>query len=263
MVEMQNAIFLDIRDECEQDMRVHFQQLSRQHALINPGAHHGKTSHIYFGTPQVYKLYSTTDPKECVLGLTTMTLTTSLRYLSLLLLSIASSGSGYDLVNPDLQPTYECNPNVDIYSARPQPLNCAVAVAQLPRSRRNVDWHRDPHGQVMYNRPLTSTGDPTSPNHLPHVARVAECRVRVELRPGVQSANLVWSDVSVFALMLVRRCVGDEQTTLYPSRGPGSGGICDLDDVRITVESVRVPRLPEVSESSTGSTLSDRLISSA
>ena len=187
-----------------------------------------------------------------------MTPTTSLHILLVLLLSASNlaTGSRYDLVNPALQPNYICNPdNNDNTVRHPVPLNCALAITQFPDPARGVDWHRNPHGEIVYNRPLTSTGDRNADNHLPRAPTVGGCQVKVELRPGVQSANVVWADLGIFAMMLVRRCVGDER--VRPAReGPGTGGVCEVDGVRITVASVGLPRWSGSESSSSGSTSS-------
>lgn len=176
-----------------------------------------------------------------------MPLTTSLPYLFLLLLSVTNlSGS---VVNPDLRAEYRCNPQNNDH---PIPMSCAIAIIQLPQPRNGVDWHRGHNGEVVYDHPLTSTGDRNSLYHLPYESVVDGCRVKVELRPDVQSANMVWYDVKIYALMLVRRCVGLERMEAG-GEGLGTGGICDLNAVRITVGSVRPHRWVGSSSSSDSS----------
>jgi len=169
-----------------------------------------------------------------------MTLTSLLRYLFLLVLSVTNPTSG-STVNPALRATYRCNPDHnDPTVNHPVPMSCAIAVIQLPEPSRGVHWDHGHNGVIVYHHPLTSTGDPRSPYHLPRQSVASRCRVKVELRPGVQSVDMVWSDIRIFALTLVRRCVGDERIT-PGRRGQGTGGICDLDAVRITVGAVGSP----------------------
>lgn len=182
-----------------------------------------------------------------------MPLTTSPPYLFLLLLSVTKLSGA--VVNPDLRATYRCNPqNNDHTVAHPIPMSCAVAIIQLPEPRNAADWHHGHNGEVVYDHPLTSTGNPHSLYHLPQESVVTGCRVKVELRPDVQSANVVWSDVKLYALTLVRRCVGHERIDAG-SGGLGTGGICDLNAVRVTVESVGSSL--SSGSSSSWSTLSD------
>ncbi|MCJ1368169.1 hypothetical protein MMC16_007310 [Acarospora aff. strigata] len=184
-----------------------------------------------------------------------MTLTTSLRSLSLLLLTLTtlSSGSGV-LVHPSERGTYRCNPRTnDPRVQRPYPMSCAVAVTQLPESVEGVDWHRGRRiGDTIYDHPLTETGDPASDSHLPQQMIVGGCRVRVELSPGVLSADMIWTDVKIFALQLVRRCVGDERM-IPPMEGPGTGGVFEYGGVRISVVSVGPGRLVVPSRASSSS----------
>ncbi|MCJ1365442.1 hypothetical protein MMC16_004563 [Acarospora aff. strigata] len=125
-----------------------------------------------------------------------------------------------------------------VCSVPPQPplsaLECVAAARALPGSLPNLDWHIGPAG-IVYDTTLTTLDDPSSPWHLPRTATSGNCRVKVEMEEGVHFARVLWTDVTMHILSLVRMCVGDAR--ILPShKGSGCGGLTSLGPVKITVE---------------------------
>ncbi len=135
------------------------------------------------------------------------------------------------LQNPHLPATFQCT-----YPPAPQlkALECASAVLLLPDSYQNVDWHFTPQG-IVIDTVLTTLDEPNSMMHLPRMHTMGNCRVKVEMQRGVHRARILWRDVRLHAVGLIRMCVGDDLLMPNPL-GPGFGGTVGLGPLKITVD---------------------------
>ncbi len=136
------------------------------------------------------------------------------------------------LQNPSLPAIYECT-----FPPSPQlsALECVSALILLPDSFYNIDWHYGPQGGVVINTVLTTLGDSHSAMHLPRMHTMNNCRIKVEMQRGVHIARILWGDVRMHALSLIKMCVGDHLIVSNPL-GPGFGGSVGLGPLKITVE---------------------------
>lgn len=109
--------------------------------------------------------------------------------------------------------------------------DCIAAALAMPRSQEGVDYHypgeHDPGdtGIAIIDRPLTSGGNPASLYNLPRSWSQNGCTVSLRLEPGLDRADVTYSNIKFRATMLVNFCVGGGDFLMPAAvNHPGHGG---------------------------------------